>query len=328
MADKVRYGVMGVARIARSAHLPAANEAKHTEIVAVASRTADKAQACADKFGIEKACGSYEDLLADENVDAIINPLPNRLHCEWTVKAAAAGKHVFCEKPLAATVEEADRMISACESAGVKLMEAFKIRFMPQQDYVREQIDAGVIGDVKIVRCELTYTLPDWDTDVRGQADLAGGALFDAGCYCVNQARAIMGDEPVAVQAFQRLHERNRVDATFVSVLKFPGDRMAYVTTGMEQPFFHRCEIVGTTGRIEIPNMFGPEIVRVFAGKEPHTEQFPQRNPHVAMLEHFSDCVLNDNPVSLTPADSRANTAVLVALKRAAETEQTVRLDR
>ncbi len=327
MAAKVRYGVLSTSQIARNQHIPAAARTTNSEIVAISSREKARAEHWAEKLGVPKAYGSYREVLDDADVDVVINPLPNSMHGEWTIRAAEAGKHVFCEKPLAVAVEEAERMVAACDAAGVKLMEAFKIRFMPQQAYVREMIDSGAIGEVTLVRCELTYTLPDWETDVRGQADLAGGALFDAGCYCVNQARAVMRDEPVAVQAFQHLHERNQVDATFVSVLKFPGGRMAYVTTGMQQPFFHRCEIVGTTGRIEVPHMFGPEVVRVFRGREPQEERtFPDQNPHVTMLEHFSDCVLNDKPVALPPSDSVANTAALVALKQAAETEQTVTL--
>jgi predicted dehydrogenase len=318
MGRKVRYGVLSTSRIARNQHVPSAGQTTNSEVVAISSRDKKRARKWAEKLGIPTAYGSYGELLADGDVEAVINPLPNSLHCEWTVKAAEAGKHVLCEKPFAVTAEEARRMISAAEANGVVLMEAFKIRFDPQQALVRKTLDEGAVGEVRIVRAELTYTMDDWADDCRAQRDLAGGALLDAGCYCVNQIRFVMQAEPLAVQAFQRLHPVNQVDSTFVGLMRFAGDRLAFMATGMEQPFRHCCEIIGTAGRIEIPRMFGGDVVKVFRGGEESEHRVEPVNVHAVQLEHFSDCILSGTPPIIPPEDSLRNTAVLAALKQAA----------
>jgi predicted dehydrogenase len=316
---KVRYGVLSTAQIARNQHIPAAERSDVAEIAAISSRDPAKAKYYAKELGVPKAYGSYDDVLTDPDVDAVINPLPNSMHCEWTVKAAEAGKHILCEKPLAVTVEEAERMIEAARSNGVLLMEGFTTQFQPLLPYVLETIAAGTIGAVKIVRSELTYTIQDWENDSRVKPELAGGALLDAGCYCVNAIRTVMGDEPVSVEAYQHVRAPVGVETTFVGLMHFPGNRFAYLATGMEQPFRAMLEVVGTEGRIEVPMLFSGTEVRVIAGGETHVESFDAADRFRLQLDHFSTCILEGSEPKLPPVDGLRNTAALVALKRAAE---------
>jgi predicted dehydrogenase len=319
MAQNVQYGVLSTARIARNQHIPAAQEAANSEIVAISSRDAARAESWAKQLGIPRAYGSYDALLADPGVDAVINPLPNGMHCEWTVRAAEAGKHILCEKPLAVTVDEAQRMIAAAEANGVLLMEGFTQHFLPHLAYARRVIESGEIGALKIVRAELVYTIQDWEDDVRVKPELAGGALLDAGCYCVNTIRALVGGEPLEVQAFQRAREGVGVDTTFVGLLRFPDDVMAFMATGMEQPFRGCCELTGTLGRIEIPTLFGGELVRVTAEGETREVTFTPGNRFALQLAHFSDAILHGTALVLPPEDALANTRALVALQQAAD---------
>ena len=162
------------------------------------------------------------------------------MHCEWTVKAAEAGKHILCEKPLAVRPRECRTMIDAAKANNVLLLEAFTQHFSPLLVRMLAFIADGTIGELNFARAELCYTLPDWDTDVRGNGGLDGGALFDAGCYSVNVIRTLMGGEPEEVTAFQKLHSRNNVDSVFTGLLKFPKEKIAYISTSMEQPTLRR----------------------------------------------------------------------------------------
>jgi xylose dehydrogenase (NAD/NADP) len=318
MTAKVRYGVLSTARIARNQHIRAAKTSANAEIAAISSRDKGTATQYAQELEIPKAYGSYQEVLDDPDIDAVINPLPNSMHCEWTVRAAKAGKHILCEKPFAVTVAEAQQMIDAARANGVLLMEGFTQRFLPQARYVRDLVDSGKIGTIRSVRAELVYTLPDWDTDSRAKPALAGGCLYDAGCYCVNTLRWAMGTEPIRVQAFQRIKEGYNVDATFAGLLEFPGGRLGYMLTGMEEPFRGCCEVIGSEGRIEMPDLFGGSRVRSIAGGEEHVETFEAADRFKLQIEHFSDCILNGKQPLLTLDDAKGNTVALVALKRAA----------
>ncbi len=320
MTDQVRYGVLGVAGIARSAHIPAAAKSRNAEIIAIGSRSLARAEACARQDGIPRAYGSYDELLADPDVQAVINALPNSMHCEWTIKAAEAGKHILCEKPLAMTVAEAERMDATARAHGVLLMEGFTPRFLPQHQFILELIDSEAIGPVRIVRSELTYTLRDWMNDTRAKADLGGGALFDAGCYCVNAIRAYMGAEPESVEGFERIRAGNGVDATFIGTMRFPDDRFAYLATSMEAPFRACCEIIGERGRIEVPGLFDGKVVKVVLADGVITREFGEVDRFQLQLEHFADCILTGAPLWFTVEDARGNTVALVALKEAART--------
>jgi len=325
MADSVRYGVLSTAQIALNRHVPAAAAADNADVVAIASRNLGRAQAAAEKHGIARAYGSYQELIDDSEVDAIINPLPNGLHCEWTIKAAEAGKHILCEKPLAVSVEQAQKMIDAAATNGVQLMEAFTHRFNPQMQYARRLIQEGELGQITSARAELTYALKDWENDVRANKELAGGALMDAGCYCVSALRFALNEEPVRAQAFQRLRQPNGIDAMTAALLQFAGGAVGHVLTSMEQPF--RCElaVIGSHGLVVVPNMFDEQgTVQVVVGGQKREEEFSGADRFRVQIERFSACVLQGKDPEFSPRDALKNTAVLVAIQRAAEAGKTV----
>ena len=326
MANTVRYGLLSTAQIARNQHIPGAAKAGNTEITVLSSRDEARAKKYATELGIPRAYGSYDQVLADSEIDAIINPLPNSMHCEWTIKAAEAGKHILCEKPLAVTPGECQRMIDSANANGVLLFEGFTQHFNPMMATVHQLIGDGSLGEIKIMKAELTYTLPDWRNDVRGNRELGGGALFDAGCYTVNTVRTLMKAEPLQVQAFERVHERNGVDATFVGLMRFPGDRMAYIATGMEQPFRCTLEVIGTEGSLGTPNFFAGTELTIITGGETTEKTFEPVNRFQLQIEHFSDCVLNRKPLNTPPEDGKANVAAMVALKTAARERRTIEL--
>ena len=222
---------------------------------AIAHRDRAAAQAWAHEFHIPRSYGSYEELLADTAIDAVYIPLPNELHERWTIAAAESGKHVLCEKPLARTVAEAERMKKACRSRGVLLMEAFMWRFQPRVEAIRKLIDSGAIGETRLIRTSFSFPIDtgDWRLDpARG-----GGALFDVGCYGVSAARLFANAEPVHVQAFARRGESG-VDLTLVAQLAFPSGIIGVLDCGFEEPFRCSIEIVGTDGVVEIPRAFLP----------------------------------------------------------------------
>jgi predicted dehydrogenase len=318
MADRVRYGILSTAQIARNAHVPAARDAARSEVVAISSRDPARAERWAAELGIPKAYGSYEEILEDPEIDAVINTLPNSMHCVWTVRAAEAGKHILCEKPLAVTVEEAHRMIDAARANGVVLMEAFSHPFNPVLPVMQQVIASGQIGEVKLIRAELLYTIQDWENDSRVKKELGGGALLDAGCYCVNVIRTLMGMEPSSVQAYAHIRESHDVDTTFTGLLRFPGDKIGYMATGMEQPFRFTCEVIGTEGEVRTDNVFDGTHLEVNQGQVRRVINFNPVNRFRRQLEHFSHCVLTGASPPTTARDSLYNTATLVALKEAA----------
>ena len=194
--DIVRYGIIGTAEIALNQHIPAARESANSEVLAISSRDQARARQAAEKHGIPRWYGSYDALLDDPDVDAVINCLPNSLHSEWTIRAAEAGKHVLCEKPLAITVDEARRMIDATNYNKVVLVEAFTHRWNLHLRRARELIADGVIGHVTGLTAALTFSVAQPDGNIRFSPELAGGSLLDAGCYAVYACRFVLGEEP------------------------------------------------------------------------------------------------------------------------------------
>ena len=315
----VRYGIISTAQIALNRHVPAARESANSEIVAISSRGDAKARQAAEKHGIAKWYGSYEALLADPDVDAVINPLPNSMHCEWTIKAAEAGKHILCEKPLAVTVDEARRMIQAAMANNVLLVEAFTHRWDPHLRKARKLIAEGAIGNVTNVSSALTFPVAQPQGNVRFSAELAGGSLLDAGCYAVYACRFVLGQEPVRAAGFAFDGGGYGVDTTFTGLLSFPDGAVANVGSSMEQP--RRCDLaaIGSTGRLYIPDMFddsGPVIITV--GNDKRVEATPAPNRFRVQLDEFSECVLTGKAPEFPAEDGLKNTAALVALLSAA----------
>ncbi len=247
----VRWGVLSTASIGMQKVTPAIQQASNGEVVAIASRDASRADAAAAALGIPTAYGSYEALLAADDVDAVYVPLPNDQHAQWAVRAAQAGKHVLCEKPLAMSVAEAEHMVAACADAGVLLQEAFMYRHHPSWVEVVRLVRSGAIGRLEAVQVFFSYYNDD-PADIRNQVRHGGGALMDIGCYPINAARLLFDAEPVAVRASVRRDPQMGIDTLTSAVLEFPDGGQASFTVGIRSEPYQRVHVVGTQGRIEV----------------------------------------------------------------------------
>ena len=332
MADRpFRWGILSAANIARRRFVPGVLGGTEGQLAAVAARDGDRARAFATEFGIPRAYDAYEALLADPTVDGVYIGLPNLLHPEWTVRAAAAGKHVLCEKPLSRRASDAARMAAACADAGVLLMEAFMFRHHPQHTRVRELLAAGEIGEPTILRATFSFArdAERRTRDARVNPDLDGGAFMDVGCYALNAARFIFDAEPVEVAALQRFDRALGVDTSFAAVARFPGDRLALLDGSFDVSGRQRYEVIGSRGSIVVDPAFqpGPDTATftILRGGERHAVQVPGVDQYALEADHFVRSVRAGQ--LLPPAeDGRAQASSLEALYRSAETGQAVRL--
>ena len=324
---RLRWGVLSTADIGRTKVIPAFQRAERCEVVAIASRDEARARQVAAELGIPTAHGSYEALLADPRVDAVYIPLPNHLHVEWTMAAAAAGKHVLCEKPLAMTAAEAERAIAAATVHGVRLMEAFMYRLHPSWQAVLELVRSGRIGQLTAVQSWFSYFNDD-PTNIRNIAAVGGGALYDVGCYCVNLSRLLFGSEPTRVQASVTRDPVTGTDVVTSGLLEF-GQGVSTFTCSTRAEDDQRVHVYGTEGRIEIGIPFNippdrPTQVFVSAGGDPpvapNTEvlTFPPADPYTVEAERFAAAVLDDQPTPVPPEDAVANLRVIEEIFRVA----------
>ena len=327
---KLRWGVLSTADIARRKWIPGVRRAplQRGEVVAIASRGGEVAQRVAGELGIPRAHDSYEALLADPEVDAVYIPLPNHLHAEWTIAAARAGKHVLCEKPLATSVDDAERMIAACEEAGVVLMEAFMYRHHPSWVAVRELIAAGRIGRLVAVQSWFSFFNDD-PANIRNILAAGGGALYDIGCYCVNLSRMLFVGEPTRVLGSVTRDPVGGTDTVVSAILEF-GDGVATFTASTRAEDDQRVHVHGTEGRISLGIPFNipphlPTHVHVAAGGDPpvapqiETLTFEPADPYTVEAEAFADAVLAGRPAPVPPSDAIANLRVIEAIFRGAE---------
>lgn len=320
-ARKVKWGVISTANIGRVAVIPAIQKAGNGELVAVASRGEQKAREFATKLNIPNYYGSYESLLAADNIDAVYIPLPNNLHREWTIKAAEAGKHILCEKPLALTGAECEEMATAAHQHGVKLMEAFMYRFHPRTQRVIELLRQDVIGPLQFVRATFTFRLTKAN-NIRLQPELGGGSLMDVGCYCVNISRTLAGAEPVNVQAFANWGNSG-VDEQMAGTLRFADGMLAQFDCALTLDRRQSYQAVGPQGHLQVASAFlpgtGDATIAEYHGPEQiarHT--IPGADEYQLMVEHFADCVLSDKPVHYPASEAAANMRVIEALYRSA----------
>jgi predicted dehydrogenase len=320
---RLRFGVLSTANIGLTKAIPGIAAAANCEVVAIASRNATAARAAAERLGIPTAHGSYEALLADPDVEAVYIPLPNHLHAEWTIAAARAGKHVLCEKPLALSAADAERMVEACEREGVRLMEAFMYRQHPSWVAVRDLVASGRIGRLVAVQSWFSYFNDD-PANIRNLVEAGGGALFDIGCYCVNLSRMLFDGEPSRVVGSILRDPVGGTDVVASGILEF-GDGVATFTASTRAEDDQRVDIYGRTGRIsvEIPFNIPPHLptrIHVAAGGDPpvapaiETLTFDAADPYTAEAERFADAVLDDREVPVPPADAVANLRVIEQL--------------
>src|SRR6185437_2701019 len=247
---KVKWGVLGVAKIAVEKVIPAMQRGEASEITGIASRDEARARAAADTLGIARAFGAYEDLLADPEIEAVYNPLPNELHVPWTLRALAAGKHVLCEKPVALDAGEARQLIEARDRSGRLVAEAFMVRFHPQWRRARELAREGRIGDVRAIQTFFSYRLLD-PANVRNRPP-GGGGIYDIGCYAILTARYIFAAEPARVVATLDRDPDFKTDRLASALVEFPGGRHLTFTVGTQLSAHQRVTIVGDEGRIEV----------------------------------------------------------------------------
>ncbi|MEH7238153.1 Gfo/Idh/MocA family protein [Bacillus sp. JJ1562] len=310
---RVRWGILGSAWIAKERLIPAIKEAANSQLLAIASRSEEKAKEFAQTFSIPRTYRSYEELLKDPDIDAVYIPLPNHLHKEWTIRAAEAGKHVLCEKPAALTVKEIEEMVYVCRQNNVVFMEAFAFRFHPEWRRLRELIDSGQIGEVRNVQIGYSISVDNKD-DIRLSPLLGGGVLYDIGSYCVNGIRYIMGDEPLEVQAFADF-DVNKVDLSVVSSMRFPGGRLAQFACTFQSDYNQSLEISGTEGIIKINFPFRhPQITIQKNGKEETVVFLDPVNAYVSQVEHFSKCIFMGKSLLFSPEESIANLMVIQSI--------------
>jgi predicted dehydrogenase len=320
VTDPVRWGVIGCADIAVKKVIPAMSGSDLSEVIAIASRSGERARATAETLAIPKSYGSYEDLLADPEIEAVYIPLPNHLHPEWAIAAAEAGKHVLCEKPLATSSELATQMIDAAERYGVKLMEAFMYRLHPLWVEVRRLLAEGAVGELRAVQSFFSYFNND-PRDIRNQVDAGGGSLFDIGCYPVNVARMLFDSEPSDVIASIRRDPEFGTDALTSVILDFDG-RHATFTCSTQLEDDQRVHIYGTEGRllVEIPFNIPPDrptrVVAVSGGEPPVDpnvvfHQVAAADQYLVQADAFSRAIREDMPVPTPPEDAVANLEVM-----------------
>ncbi|MNI09680.1 Glucose--fructose oxidoreductase precursor [compost metagenome] len=256
-SNPLRWGILGCAGIAVRAVIPGIRASETGIVTAIASRDLTKSQETANTLNIPTAYGSYEELLADPNIDAVYIPLPNHLHKEWTILAAQAGKHVLCEKPFAMNAAEAEEMVEACESAGVQLAEAFMYRHHPRYTQMKEIINSGEIGDIRGIHGAFTFNSSGANANVRFHRHMGGGSLYDVGCYPISAARYLLEREPEAATVHAFLSpQHDEVDMMASGLIEFSGGVALTFDCGMWAAGRNNLEVLGTLGRIEVPSAF------------------------------------------------------------------------
>jgi len=321
--ERIRWGVLSTANIGVEKVLPAMQAGTLCEITAMASRDLSRAQVTAEKLGIAKAYGSYEELLADPDIDAIYNPMPNHLHVPWAIKALQAGKHVLCEKPIGLTSAEAQQLIDAAQAhPQLRVMEAFMYRHHPQWQLARKLVDEGGVGELRSVHTGFTYYNVDPD-NVRNMADIGGGGLMDIGCYCISAARFLFDAEPHAVSGVVEYDPTFRTDRLASAMLEFTEGTGTFTCSTQLAPY-QRVNIFGTEGRIEIDIPFNappdqPCKVTHEQGADSRVIMLDACDQYTLQGDAFSRSILEDTPVPTPLQDALANMRVIEAVVHSAE---------
>jgi predicted dehydrogenase len=307
---KIRWGILGVAKIATAKVIPAMQRSERAEIAAIASRDLTKARAAANEHGIPQAYGSYEELLADPSIDAIYNPLPNHLHVPWSIRAAEAGKHVLCEKPIALSVAETRALIAARDKAQVKIGEAFMARTHPQWIRAAEIVNSGRIGELRVVSGYFSYFNRD-PKNVRNIAAIGGGAIMDIGCYPITLSRMMFHAEPLGVHALLDRDPDFKTDRLASVILEYPQGHATFTCSTQLVPY-QKMHIFGTTGHIEIEIPFNAppdKPTRIFVNDE--AEELPVCDQYTIQGELFSRAILENTEVPVPLEDALNNMIVI-----------------
>jgi predicted dehydrogenase len=330
LGEKVRWGVLGAAKIAVEKVIPAMQRGEWSEVAGLASRDATRAARVAGGLGIAKSYGSYEELLADPDIEAVYNPLPNHLHVPWTLKAAEAGKHVLCEKPIAMSAAEARLLLDARDRWGVKIQEAFMVRTHPQWTAARGLVHGGRIGELRSIEAFFSYFNRD-ASNIRNIPEAGGGALMDIGCYPIQVSRFVYGAEPSRVLGLVERDPEMKTDRLTSAILEFETGRAAF-TCSTQLAAHQRVELIGTRGRVEIEVPFNAppdRPTRIFVddgsalgGANAETIEFGPCDQYTIQGDLFSRAVREGTEQPIPLEDAVGNMAVIDALFRSAESGQ------
>lgn len=330
--DKVRWGILGSANIAKKSVIPGIQQSETGEVVAIASRTKEKAEEAAEALAIPVAYGSYEQLLKDASIDAIYIPLPNHLHKEWTIRAARAGKHVLCEKPAALNANEMIEMAEACENAGVVFAEAFMYRYHPRYTMIREVIESGKIGEIRGIHGTFTFNNAEDYNNVRYKKEWGGGSLYDVGVYPISAARMLLGKEPQAATAHAFFSEKHDgVDMMVSGLLEFDQGVALTFDCGMWTDYRNTLEIVGTEGRIEVPSAFNVQQTEqdnfyIVTNGERKEVDVPKLNQYVLQADALGRSILNGERLPYPASDAVLNMKVIDACLRSATERERIQI--
>lgn len=331
MSQSLRWGVLGTASIAKRSVIPGIRGSKRNEVVAIASRNQETAERTAAELHIESAYGDYESLINSSEIDAVYIPLPNHLHLEWTLRATEAGKHVLCEKPIALTSAEAEKMVEACQKAGVHLAEAFMYRHHPRYQMIKDVLKSGEIGELRGIQANFTFNSANNTENIRYNKDWGGGSLYDVGCYPISVARLLTGLEPEAVTAQAMFSEKHGgVDMMTSGFVEFPNSVSLIFDCGMWAAYRNHMEVLGTDGVIKVPSAFvsGGDVDSSFyiEGKLGNRKvEVPEVNQYSCMADDFAAVVLDGQNPKFAPQDAIQNMKVLESALRSAE--QRVRIE-
>jgi predicted dehydrogenase len=325
---KIRWGVLGVANIAIKKVIPAMQLGARSTVTAIASRDGERARAAAGALNIGKAYGSYEELLRDPEIDAVYNPLPNHLHVPWSIRAAEAGKHVLCEKPIALSAAETRELIAVRDNTGVKIGEAFMVRTHPQWLRARELVRSGAIGRLRAVTGAFSYFNRD-PNNIRNMPEIGGGGIMDIGCYPITMSRFLFESEPQRVVAKVETDSELGTDRLASAILDFPSGQSVFTCSTQLVPY-QRFQILGTQGRIEIEVPFNAppdRPTRIFvddgsdvAGRKARVEEFPICDQYTIQGDLFSQAILENGEVPVPLENALANMAVIDAIFRSGRT--------
>ena len=327
---KVRWGVLSTAKIGWEKVIPAMQAGKFSEIMAIASRSKEQAQAVAERLNIPAAYGSYEELLNDPEIDAIYIPLPNHQHVEWAIKSLEAGKHVLCEKPIGLSYAEAQHLLEAAKKKPhLKIMEAFMYRFHPQWQHAKKLVNDGKAGELKTIQSFFSYYNVD-PNNIRNKKELGGGAMMDIGCYCVSLSRFIFGKEPVRVLGNVEYDPLLQTDRLASGIMDFYTGTSTFTCSTQLVPY-QRVMIFGTEARIEIEIPFNAppdRSTRIWLHSKNGSEEivFDPTDQYTIQGDLFSQAVLNDEPVHTPLEDAVNNMKVIEAIFESGRNDLWVKL--
>ena len=327
MAQTVNWGILSTAKIGREKVIPAMQKGSVSRVLGIASRDQSSAQTAADSLGIPRAYGSYEALLADPDIHAIYNPLPNHLHVPWSIKALEAGKHVLCEKPIALSTAEAETLVAARDRTGLVVAEAFMVRYAPWWLRVRALVREGRLGRVTAIQTFFSYFLDD-PSNIRNMPEIGGGGLMDIGCYAIATARFIWGSEPTRVASLIERDPAMGTDRLTSGLVEFPEGHLTFTCSTQLVPH-QRVTVVGTKARVEVLIPFNPipseraQILidegRALGGAQAVVEEFDPADQYTLQGDAVSRAILDGSALEFPLEDAIANMKVIEAMFRAGE---------